>query len=270
MDVCMSQNPKHYTSLDGVFHSHYTDNNTLAVHIPVRKITPLSRNQLFGFRHVIHDNDFLKPLAAESFKSMRRFCRRVDKQKRLMYVGRYVDSKGQLDFLRAVNPEMLRGYTVDFYGAGYQAGGRPAEIEGLAKSRGISVEVHDSVSHQTLLKAYCTSAGQVHYAKGDNNPRAGYEGLYAGNPLFITTNSKLPPAMYDQSFVVGLRFNSTQQRFDSAFARFMRLVNDNRTTDKVTGWVEENLVPAKVYQRLCSDIGVCAPSTTGVNSTTTR
>lgn len=99
--------------------------------------------------------------------------------------------------------------------------------------------------------------GQVHYASGDNNPRAAYEGLYAGNPLFVSTSSRLPSRVYEQRFVVGLPFGAPQTEFDGAFEEFMTLVRSNRTQHEVHYWVEKNLQPASIYTEVCRQIGIC-------------
>ena len=99
--------------------------------------------------------------------------------------------------------------------------------------------------------------GQIHYASGDDNPRAPYEGVYAGNALFVTRESLLHPLMYEQEFVVPAVFHQPAE-FSVAFERFMRLVRDRRRVGGIIReFVEEHLRPETVYRRICEDIGVC-------------
>lgn len=91
---CSEDSNEHYPSLDNLLsHTSYTHNKTLTVHIPVRKLRSLFNNQVFNFRHVIQDYDFMKPIAMETCREMARYCQHTKKAKRLLYVGRYVEKK---------------------------------------------------------------------------------------------------------------------------------------------------------------------------------
>jgi len=254
---CGADDPSKYVSLDRLFHSRYTSNTSLTVHVPVRKLAALWGNKVFQFDHVIPDNEFLKPIAMEAYDDMMGYCSHVKKSKRLLYVGRYVDKKGQVEFLSMVNPQHLSGYTVDFYGAGYESKSIIDNMRKIAKERGISITINKQVDHAKLLRLYCAASGQIHFAKGDNNPRAAYEGLYAGNPLFVTLNSKLPAVIYKQPFVAPVWANATSGIFNQSFGRFMEMVKSSSTRKRISIWVDSNMRPDSVYRGLCSRIGVC-------------
>jgi hypothetical protein len=252
---CDRGSPHHYTSLDHVFHSRYATKKTVAVHIPVRKLAPLNRNTVFRFQYVIHDDEFLKPLAQQSINEMRHYCARTPKAEKLMYVGRYTEGKGQLSFLETVDPAAVAGYELEFFGGDYHDNELPAMLRKVAKRRNISVTVHAEVSHQKLLHSYCQSAGLIHYAKGDNNPRVAYEALYAGTPLFVTRNANLPERIYRQNFVESLEWGS--EEFSAKFQGFMDMIKSPKTHEEVHAWVDRYLVPDKVYRNLCTSVGVC-------------
>lgn len=259
---CQGDSHRHYTSLDHVFHSRYASKDTLAVHIPVRKISALNSNKVFNFQHVIHDNEFLKPLAQKSIDEMRNFCKHTPKEKTLMYVGRYTEGKGQLSFLKTVVPAALAGYDIEFFGGDYHGNDLPGRLRQTARDRNISITVHSEVSHHQLLHSYCKSAGLVHYAKGDNNPRVAYEALYAGSPLFVTKNAKLPGRIYEQTkFVTSLEWGVSKEEFATKFQSFMDMVKSSKTQKDVYSWVDRALVPDGIYRKLCVAVGVCsAPS----------
>ena len=255
--ACATEDPTHYTSLDRIFHSRYTSNSSLTVHVPVRKLAALWHNKVFNFDHVIPDNEFLKPIATEAYEDMMSYCSRVKKTNRLLYVGRYVAKKGQVEFLSIVNPRLLSGYVVDFYGAGFERREVVEQMRQIATDRGISITINKAVDHSKLLRLYCAASGQIHFAKSDNNPRAAYEGLYAGNPLFVTHNSKLPPVIYDQGFVTPVWSNATADDFNSSFRKFMAMVRKKSIRHTIGAWVDRNMRPDTVYKELCSRIGIC-------------
>ena len=82
-------------------------------------------------------------------------------------MARYNKSKGQLEFLRAVDAGMLSGYTVRFFGADLGETTINDAMREVAAHRGISIEIHGPIPKQQLLEEYCTASGQVHYAFGD-------------------------------------------------------------------------------------------------------
>lgn len=174
--------------------------------------------------------------------------------------GDAITGKGQLNFLEAVDWEDLVGYHIHFYGAG--ASELPeyvALLRKVASARRINATFHTLVDQAALLKHYCESVGQIHYPRGDANPRAPYEGIYAGNPLFVSEESHLNPAVYEQPFVVTVK-SMCQEGFSGAFKEFMKLVRDQHKTVKMAQeFARKELKPYNTYRNICNMIGVCSP-----------
>ena len=82
-------------------------------------------------------------------------------------MARYNKAKGQLGFLRTVNPGTLSGYTVRFFGADLGETAIDAEMRKVAEQRGIRIEIHGPIQKHELLKEYCTAHGQVHFPVSD-------------------------------------------------------------------------------------------------------
>eukprot|EP00873_Tetraselmis_striata_P029510 jgi/Tetstr1/449774/TSEL_036838.t1 len=80
--------------------------------------------------------------------------------KRLMHNEIFDFDASSKAFIENVDPEMLKGYKVHFYGDG------PAilkqEIAEAAKSRGIQAQVHGAVSKDTVFQALCMGKGLRH------------------------------------------------------------------------------------------------------------
>ena len=249
-----------YPELRGIFSSGYVDSNTLAVHFPIRKLRSLRK---LPFSVVVDDSDFVKPLANGTRNKMKRLCAKEPKTNDLLYVGRYQSSKGQLTFLQTVDPSELQGYHVHFYGSNMNAAtGYHVKMRETARMRNISMTIHPPVDKGTLLRRYCRAVGQIHYASGDNNPRAAYEGLYAGNPLFISFESMVNAELYTADFVVGVKYRSDE--FRKSFKHFMRLVrNQSLLQGRIESFVDLHLSPTQIYRRLCIQMGVCSSEVAG-------
>eukprot|EP00873_Tetraselmis_striata_P004326 jgi/Tetstr1/424590/TSEL_015115.t1 len=242
--------------------------NTLKVHIPVRNLQELNMpRNIFGFDHIIPDNSFFKPMGGNDdlLNSLKR-CWRNDKKKDLLYVARFQEYKGQLKFVQQADARLLRGFTVHFYGSGghEKFTGRKyvRQIEETAQARGIKVIVHGRVRKEALMEHACRAGGQVIWPYFDNNPRAAYEGLYAGMPLFVSTTAGIPAELLEQSFVSPVPYNSSLTAFNAQLERFMVAVKDSLTSRKrrkeVVQYVETALNPHNVYWEICERIGVCA------------
>ena len=85
----------------------------------------------------------------------------------LLYVARYNKAKGQLGFLRSVDPNALKGYTVRFFGADLGETNIDDAMREVAAQRGIDIEIHGPVAKHQLLKEYCAARGQIHFAISD-------------------------------------------------------------------------------------------------------
>lgn len=246
----------HWPEVRSVFNSGYVDNKTISVHFPAKKADVPN----FPFTHVIPDTSYMKPLDDASLEQIQDKCSMSNRQNDIMYVGRFVSSKGQDKFLETVDPRLLEGYTVHFYGSFLNA---PLLdfLPDIAKRRGISIAIHQSVSKAALLDMFCSSSGLVHFAS-DNNPRVPYEGVSTGNPLFTTYDADLHSDIYKQSFVTSVYFNATEEEFNQKFRRFMSQVRreDRSWETELQAFVRENLQPRKTYLGLCELMGICAPA----------
>jgi hypothetical protein len=232
--------------------------NTLTIHVPIR--TSASIGLLFNFHHYIHDQSYMKPLAKSSLRDMLSSCSAETKGKNLIYVGRYTEGKGQVAFLETVDPEMLKGYNVNFYGGSISPSKEYLNaMTSTAAKRGISITVHPPVSKSEVLQQYCRSSGQIHYALGDDNPRAVYEGISAGVPQFVTPETVLHDIVYRQPFVTSISFMD-KGGFDKAFGAFMDNVRNVATfKQEMADFAKFDLNPDVVYRRLCVVVGICKP-----------
>jgi len=234
----------------------YMGPDTRTVHFPIRRLKALrAANNKFNFTKVVEDDTFMKPLARSSVMFLRRKCAEAKKRSNdLLYIARLKDFKGQLQFLRRIDPSLLKGLTMHFYGAG--APRYTEKLHQVAKERGISAVVHGMVPKSDVLAHICRARGVVHYAKSDLNPRAAYEGLYAGLPLFITTLSGVPRILLDQPFVSPSDWN---RDLNKDFASFLPLLEIDWTADvRWKHFVRDNLSRNGVYTGICRDIGLCA------------
>jgi len=240
--------------------------NTVTVHFPIRRLVALSSSvNTLNFTKVIDDNSFMKPLARASAQILEQDCTLGAgwRERDLLYIGRLKHTKGQLEFLRRIDPALLAGYTVHFYGGGDRSDARPliAEMRNVATLRGISVEIHGRVSKPRVLRHLCKAAGVVHFAETDVNPRVAYEGLYAGIPLFITRKSDVPVELFQQPFVAGTDWDSDINRDFSEFRRLLGV--DWRASPQWRDFVLHRMSPMAVYIGICRDIGLCAPEGQG-------
>lgn len=160
---------KHYPDILDVFHSGLIDENTITIHVPIRKDNALKEpGAVYPFQHAIHDDGFLKPMANSMIQYTQQACASEQKTNSLMYVGRYVQSKGQVDFLKKVDPMELQGFNIQFYGGDYYFHKYREAMVKIAKDKGISITVHDEVDLNSLLRSYCRASGQIHFSPGDN------------------------------------------------------------------------------------------------------
>jgi glycosyltransferase involved in cell wall biosynthesis len=237
--------------------------NTLKVHFPVRNLVALSQQEnIFGFDHIVPDNSFFKPMGEKGglLAELSR-CYRNDKLPDLLYVARYEEYKGQLKFVQQADPALLHGFTVHFYGGGGEAEYMQRVTEAAA-ARGIQVKLHTRVSKRDLMSHSCKAAGQIMWSKFDNNPRAAYEGLYVGMPLFISTTAGVPAQLLEQRFVTPVDWNSDVAHFNTQLAGYMRYVkgslSSRRMRRAVVEYTKTALNPDNVYWEICERVGVCA------------
>jgi hypothetical protein len=118
----------------------------------------------YGYDYIIEDDSFAKPLGDDSSRLMSG-CDKFEKRNDLLYVGRYGSNgggKGQAKFLQRVDPQLLRGYRVQFYGANWNQA-IADKLTAIASLRNISVAVSGPVSKQQILAHLCVAKVRHQY-----------------------------------------------------------------------------------------------------------
>mmetsp|Transcript_39408 Transcript_39408/g.102083 ORF Transcript_39408/g.102083 Transcript_39408/m.102083 type:complete len:528 (-) Transcript_39408:337-1920(-) len=244
-----------YPTVNDALHQRWVGRHTVTMMLPIRKLSGLMTNP-HRFDMMIPDGSFFKPLTPNVATKLARCARpEVPKKRELMYVGRYAGWKGQLNFLQRVDPTLLRGYTIKFYGQGSR--GYAQRLKTTAARRNISAEVSPrGIPHARLMLHTCASAGQVHLAYSDNNPRAAYEGLYAGNPLLVSERSNLPDVLRQQPFVTTVDPHDPAA-LNAGMARFLDMVQRDMRQE-IVEWLTTYATPSTVFFEFCARIGICA------------
>lgn len=98
---------------------------------------------------------------------------------------------------------------------------------------------------------------QIHTALFDNNPRAAYEALFAGNPLFISKASKTPDSLLQLPFVqptdMSIEGGATM---NTDFKLFMQMIEKDWGSS-ISRYANLNMNSLAVYSKICESIGLC-------------
>ena len=168
-------------------------------------------------------------------------------------------SQGQLQFLKLVDPQLLEGYTIRFFGTGGSAE-KAEQARGIANSRGINVEIQISqVPPREIFAAMCSARGAIHYAKSDDNPRVLYESLTANLPVLVSDESRVPDVVRRQPFVFGVQFGDKQKLHD-AMSRFMSVVRRQQSRALIEAFVEREVNEDNALRNVCAMMGICKES----------
>jgi len=150
---------------------------------------------------------------------------------RLVYVGIYRRTKGQLDFLRKLDPRSLGKFALEFYGtrprptknttSSFKPSSSKLPVvvdddwdaikETIAANPGLAAKVvayEERIPHVAMVAKLATASGLIHCASSDRNPRVLYEALYFGLPLFVTVQSMPYVGLQCQPFVVLTDFDA--------------------------------------------------------------
>ena len=211
----------------------------------------------------------------------------------LIYIGSYRPTKGQLEFLRKLDPRALGPFSLEFYGLRQpDLGDDWTAIVAEAESprlRG-KVRLHDArVSHEIMMEAMTRASGLVHYSGGDRNPRVLYEALYFGLPVFVSVQSMPYIGLQCQPFVTLTDANATSAQLNADVRHFVKYLGDSEkykaivaetnvtgdvslgggekhwhrkihnAQDAIRKFVEEELDEHAVYANFCERFGLCAP-----------
>ena len=253
----------HHTSIYHILSRPWVTDDTYTIHIPVSNSKVLNNND-YGFSRVIHDSDFPKPPSKESL-AITRHCGSGKKEKTVIYAARYSTGghKGQERFLAAIDPEDVAGFKIVFYGHNLKPGIKK-NLERIAAERGLKIEVNGFVRHETLMLKLCNAKGTIIFSKRDMNPRVAYEGMPAGNPVYLSTETHVPAAIRALPFVFADSCQAVKhggQREDALpeFHFFMQAVRhaDQKYHEHVSRYALQALDRTRVYHRICVDSGLC-------------
>jgi hypothetical protein len=254
--------------------------DTRSVHFPISNNKRLNSGKLFRFSKVIKDSSFLKAVEQAPGSKGPMSCGRPERvlhtekptehgnnRRHLLYVARMESSKGQEAFLRLADPFLLRHHHIVFYAGKNNTKAQDIEerLWDVARRRNISIEVHlEPVSRWELQRRGCQAEGLLLFAKRDRNPRALYEGLYAGLPMFVTNTAGVPRQLKRQQFVVSVEYAEPSEasgqevaNMNSQLRRYLQLTaNRGSTHAAIQKFVTTDLRPEKVYSELSRKMGL--------------
>jgi len=225
------------------------------VHFPIRNMARLMYNEVFNFDVIIDDGSFPKPINGCGTQMLFK-CHSVPKQNKLLYVGRMTEHKGQLKFLKFADPELLKGYTIEMFGD-ISHNRYISKVKEVAAQKGIQVRIRGEVSKETLFKNTCTAKGMI-LLSIDKNPRAVYEAVTAGMPVFISKEAQVSPMLTRMPFAVDVSLNSTDEEMNKALQHFVA-ATDRSWIPEIKEWHQHELTNLAVYKGLCQRMGVCMP-----------
>jgi len=237
----------------------WVSKETVALHIPISRQEKVLQNSVANFTAVVPDGRLVKPVHLPNMTAWRQQCRDTPRNKTLVYVARYHAWKGQLDFLRLADPQLLHGYTVEFF-SGNRNPRMQLEMQEVADSRGIKVNIHDDPANRTeLFQAMCSARGAVHFARTDANPRCVYESIMAELPVLLTAESRVPGIVKRQSFVFDIRFGD-QKALSQKMGAFMSAVRGTHRTPwrrSMEDFIRNELTEDKALGKMCAKLRIC-------------
>eukprot|EP00873_Tetraselmis_striata_P036127 jgi/Tetstr1/456391/TSEL_043125.t1 len=231
----------------------------LQIGMPARRkmvpaAVPLVNNKVFNFDVIIDDGSFAKPPGRCAVAALEQ-CEGTPKQKKLVYVGRIMSSKGQLEFVRQADAKLLKGYKIELIGR-LQNPTYGKTVKRLALEKGIAVSFLGEVSKELLAKHMCQAQGIIMYSM-DKNPRSVYEGVQAGLPVFVSSQAKVAPTLSSEPFVFEVSRSASQATFDEQLAEFMAVVKSGDSSTRIQEWAHSKLTMDSVFSGLCQRMGVC-------------
>lgn len=196
---------------------------------------------------------------------------------RLLYVGQFRESKGQLAFLQKLDEDSLGPFVLELRGTiANDVVGDYDEIKAeMARfTLGKVVINEERISHEMMMNEMASASGLVHYALYDRNPRVLYEALYFGLPLFVSIQSMPYIALQCQTFVQLTDVEHSKTIFNSQLKSWVDSLADNehrkrkvakglknKTTTSfqraILAFVHAHLTPNRVYLSLCERFGLC-------------
>eukprot|EP00192_Tetraselmis_astigmatica_P004885 CAMPEP_0117680758 /NCGR_PEP_ID=MMETSP0804-20121206/18553_1 /TAXON_ID=1074897 /ORGANISM="Tetraselmis astigmatica, Strain CCMP880" /LENGTH=436 /DNA_ID=CAMNT_0005490337 /DNA_START=86 /DNA_END=1396 /DNA_ORIENTATION=+ len=217
--------------------------------------------------HIVWDSSYPKPVDLEqettrkglSLESWWQRCANTPKNNELLYIARILDWKGQVDFLKRIDPDLLKGYTLTMISKPPPTAQQRQMLESLGHSRGIDIRVHPGIvsDRLQLLSRLCAAKGLVHYARKDANPRVVYEAALTGTPSLVTLQSRIPDMVQKHEDVVTITDHSAPEALNADFARFLKNVENPEATKTVLRYAMTDLQPETVWGGICQQMGIC-------------
>jgi len=248
--------PRQFLDLSAIMQRRWAGRANRTVHFPIRNMVRLVNNRVFHFDVIIEDGSFAKPPGRCAAQAIQQ-CRDSPKQKTLVYIARIMGAKGQLNFIRQADAELLKGYRIEFLGP-HQNPKYMAAVKALAARKGIRTSFPGEVSKAELAKRMCQAQGIITYSM-DKNPRSIYEGVQAGLPVFVSAEAQVASALTAQPFVFEVSRAASQDVIDEQLAGYMGFVRaQNASSSLIQKWAQSELSMDAVYTTLCQRMGVCA------------
>ena len=253
-----------YTSMFRAVSVPWVTSSTWVMNIPIGGDAPLEENY-FRFSRVVSEVDFVKPISPEALESVDSAtnCAAKPKQNYLIFTGVYgkADRKGQKAFLENVDPADVKGFKLYFFG-GELTDKIKEELMHIADRRGIDIAVSGTVTHRWMVHYICYSKGMIVFSKYDVNPRSAYEGLPAGNPVYISGETELPEGVWELPYVFSDSNRDARRGVAPGLPGFKLFMHAVRSADihyhlDVKNWALRLLDHDRVYGRICEELGLC-------------
>mmetsp|Transcript_22461 Transcript_22461/g.62304 ORF Transcript_22461/g.62304 Transcript_22461/m.62304 type:complete len:614 (+) Transcript_22461:94-1935(+) len=213
---------------------------------------------LFHIDVSIDTTSFVKPVSRCAREIL--FTSRRTYPENFVYVGKLTPSKGQLRFLKTVDPRMLIGTAVHFYGDDSNKAEKEAIFQ-VAAERKIDINVHGMVSKLELFWAMTGSKGMIMFGE-DKNPASVFEGAAAWLPIFLARETEMAGDIMDQGFVQLTNRNhdgngtAWKTQFHQDFFDFLAMA-DQDWMWLVKRWNRKNLREEDLYLEMCQRMCLC-------------
>lgn len=176
-------------------------------------------------------------------------------------------SQGQSHFLRSIDPDALKGYTIEFFTSHSSSKGTDyyealQEMRAIALERKISIVAHEEpMGQETMLRALCRAKGAIHLSLADANPRAVYDEVLAGLPIIVSKQSRVANALSREPFIVLTDLEQNDSQLGSDIKRFLELIESRRelNLDKaLNSFASEKMEEHTAVKAMCRSLMICS------------
>jgi hypothetical protein len=155
--------------------------------------------------------------------------------------------------------KLLKDYTIEFLGkVGSSYMGYVRKIRELAREKGIKIKIYGEVDKDKLFTRVCMGRGIVMMSI-DKNPRAVYEAVQAGLPVFVASEAQCATDLTSQPFVVETSIVEASRdptQFNEDLRSYVGMIGRDWSWDLAT-WARVEMTDESVYTGLCQRMGVC-------------